>query len=264
MELAMSIGHEKLIRLSNAPTSPAADEVLVDSLLGFVTGTRVVIADQGLRKSARVTRWSRSASEPSSQDRAVFSNVLNAAMEGEREIAELGLSETLIPMLSDSVAIGRHYAANEGFIQIRQGRLWIVPPHRRAESERIMEPLGASIHSPTWLADFAPYVAELRRTMRFNPLVGLRNGSYVFIQYAEFSTVCAAMTLAALIVLDAGKPFRTALARCKLPSCGKYYLSRKNPSGGPANRSYCSSTCRTIFNDSERSARRKAAARRPK
>lgn len=257
----MSMGREKLLRLKNAPTAPTGDEALVDALLAFVAGTRVAIADQGISKSTRVTRWSRSASEPSLEDRAAFSNVLNAAMKGEREIVELGLSETLIPMLSDSVAIGRHYAANEGFIHIRQGRLWIEPSHRRAESERSMEPSGAAIASPAWLRHFAPYVAELRRTMRFAPLVLLREGSYTFVQYAVFSTVSAAMTMAALTVLDARKPFRAALACCKLPSCGRFYLARKNPAGGPANRTYCSPVCRDKHHNS---AGRKAAARRPK
>jgi hypothetical protein len=257
----MSMGREKLLRLRNAPTAPAGDESLVDTLLGFLAGARVVVADQGISESALVEHWSRSSADPVEKDRAVFAEVLNAAMMGEREIRELGVSETLLPMVSDSVAVGAHYSANDGFIHIRQGRLWIEPSHRRAESERIMEPFGAAIESPTWLRDFAPYVADLRRTMRFVPLVLLRDGSYSLTQYAVYSTVCAAMTMAALTVLDAGKPFRAALARCKLPTCGQFYFARKNPAGGPANRTYCSPAHR---DEHHNSAARKASARRPK
>ena len=266
------MGHAKSVKLRNAPTAPASDDALVEALLAFASGSRIVVTDQGISEAGSVDRWSRASASACADDQRCFADVLGAAMRGEREIAEhvtdvLGVPPTLQPMVSDYFD-GTEYAADDGFIHIRQGQLWIASTSRTSRPGRYFsefEPFGKAIDSPRWLKDFAPYVADLRRTLRFAPLVRLRGGSYTFIQYAVFATISAAMTVAALTVLDSSKPFRGALARCKLPTCGRFYLARKNPAGGPANRTYCSPAHRDEHhNSAARKGARKAPVRRAK
>ena len=263
------MGNAKGVKLRNAPTAPASDDALVEALLAFVSGSQIVVVEQGMGKARSVDGWSRTANSASADDRKCFAGVLEAAMQGEREIGEsetdvLGVPPTLQPMVSDYFD-GTKFAADDGFIHIRQGQLWIESTDRHGGLSSEFEPFGKAIDSPLWLKDFAPYVADLRRTLRFMPLVRLRGGSYTFIQYAVFATISAAMTVAALTVLDSSKPFRGALARCKLPTCGGFYLARKNPAGGPANRTYCSPAHRDEHhNSAARKGARKAPVRRAK
>ena len=75
--------------------------------------------------------------------------------------------------------------------------------------------------------------------------------------------LAAALALGTLLLIDQGRPYQKALCRCKLPRCERFYLARRNPKGGPANRTYCTSDHRDEHHDSaeRRAAIRKAAAR---
>jgi hypothetical protein len=56
----------------------------------------------------------------------------------------------------------------------------------------------------------------------------------------EYRDRHALLSHALLLLLSEQMPYGKALCRCKLPSCGRFYLASKNPKGGPANRTYCS------------------------
>lgn len=64
-----------------------------------------------------------------------------------------------------------------------------------------------------------------------------------------------------LNLLDDQLSYGDALCRCKLPNCRRFYLARRNPNGGPANRTYCSPGHR---DEHHNSAHRKAAAKKPR
>lgn len=67
---------------------------------------------------------------------------------------------------------------------------------------------------------------------------------------------------ALLMLLDSTMPFRKALSRCA--HCKEFYLARRNPKGGPANRIYCSPKCRALAHNAGREIRREEAARKHK
>lgn len=252
------MGLRKTIRLRNSPTVPAQEAALVRALLAFSAGTRVRIENQGIEDQT-LTRWSRQSEEPPEEDRSLFADILNAIIQGEKDSAEGWPPETLIPMVSNPWAPEqRHGWISSGYINIRRGQVRILEPHRAGEMEQALIPFGRAIGSPGWLCSFEPFIAALRREARFEPLVIFRNDSYQLIHYTMYSTVRAAMTVAALMVLDSTQPFRAALSRCKLPTCGRFYLARKNPAGGPANRTYCSPAHR---NEHHNSAARQQANR---
>jgi hypothetical protein len=72
----------------------------------------------------------------------------------------------------------------------------------------------------------------------------------------HFRDIHAVLSEGLLLLMDEQKTFGRTLCRCRLPSCRKFYLARRNPKGGPANRTYCSPTHRDDYHDS---ADRKAA-----
>lgn len=55
-----------------------------------------------------------------------------------------------------------------------------------------------------------------------------------------FPNLPTALKYGLLLLLDTSQPYSRALSQCRLTSCGRFYLAKKNPKGGPANRNYCS------------------------
>jgi hypothetical protein len=54
-----------------------------------------------------------------------------------------------------------------------------------------------------------------------------------------FRTSKEALDFAEMLLLDSGRSFGENLSRCRLPSCGKFFLARQNRKGGPPNRKFC-------------------------
>lgn len=54
-----------------------------------------------------------------------------------------------------------------------------------------------------------------------------------------FRDLHAMLSRALVLVIDEHAGYGRALSRCKLPACQKFYLAKRNPKGGPANRTYC-------------------------
>ena len=67
----------------------------------------------------------------------------------------------------------------------------------------------------------------------------------------EFPDLKSAMNYGLLLLLDIFGPFANVLSRCKLPRCSCFYLARKHPKGGRANKTYCSVAHRNEAHDSK-------------
>lgn len=80
--------------------------------------------------------------------------------------------------------------------------------------------------------------------------------------YREFRDLHAALTNGVLLLIDPDKRYGRTLSKCN--HCQRFYLARRNPKGGPANRLYCSPACRTKAHDATREVRRARAARKHK
>jgi hypothetical protein len=129
----------------------------------------------------------------------------------------------------------------------------------RLQSE--FEPLvQMAIDAPEQLykQEFSPRLRELAQgglTVRLGA-AWLPNGKQRLVYYREPRDIHAVLSQGLLLVMDEHKPYGAALCRCRLPSCQRFYLARRNPKGGPANRTYCSPEHRKEHHDS---ADRKAA-----
>src|SRR6267378_3763220 len=64
----------------------------------------------------------------------------------------------------------------------------------------------------------------------------------------DFRDIHAVLSQGVLLLLDERKPYSKDLCRCIY--CGRFYLARRNPKGGPANRSYCSEKHRLAYRNS--------------
>jgi hypothetical protein len=84
-------------------------------------------------------------------------------------------------------------------------------------------------------------------------LVG-RPGGYSPRTFWRFRDAESALATGALRLLDPDRPYSKALRRCV--NCKHFYLAKRNPKGGPANRIYCSPPCRRDANEAARSERR--------
>jgi hypothetical protein len=81
-------------------------------------------------------------------------------------------------------------------------------------------------------------------------IVPVGRRGYSLAWFRQFRTAASALAEALMLVLDPEKPYAKALCRCRYPECRKFYLARKNPKGGPANRTYCSKQHRIDHHDS--------------
>jgi hypothetical protein len=244
--------------LHNGLDDPASEDELVAALLAFANGREVTIRDQEDRYSdeppelSDVTRWSKRQPHASTDDHLVFSRILCLLVERPEE---------LVSYCNDRVVDGRYYAVY-GFVRWigKQERLFISKPHSRLGiTDDIFGP--EEVRDDSWLTSFWPQLRELSESIVREPVVTVRADSYSIIEYRRFVTVSAALTCGLFALLDENGPFRATLCRCKLPRCGSFYLARKNPRGGPPNRTYCDDTHREEHHNS---AARKKQARKPK
>jgi hypothetical protein len=88
------------------------------------------------------------------------------------------------------------------------------------------------------------------RSVSVERIVICRPRGYALAYFRKFRSVGAALAEATMLILDPDKPYARALSRCKYPPCRKFYFSRKNPRGGPANRTYCDPEHRRLHNNS--------------
>jgi len=80
-------------------------------------------------------------------------------------------------------------------------------------------------------------------------VVGRPRG-YSLAYFRQFHTARAALAEAAMLIVDPYRPYGRALCRCQYPACQKFYFARKNPRGGPPNRTYCTPKHRELHNNS--------------
>ena len=80
----------------------------------------------------------------------------------------------------------------------------------------------------------------------------------------RFRGLDRALSFALLLMADDSLPFGSALSQCAYSQCGKLYLARKNPKGGPANRNYCCPEHRQLSHDAKENRGTRAKARKPK
>ncbi len=227
------MGHleSKQFELRNLMTAPASDDMLVEALLAFGNGQDVVITGQP-SAAADMRSWSLRRAAPTPEERAAYKDLLRRLIETPDAIA---------PGLRDPA--GRWHPA---FRVIR------FPKSARSKAGAPAEILPQ---------DFLSYFGHMSASLELEPILVARFDGYSFDVFRHFKNVASALAFATLLVLDKRNPYGKSLCRCKLPSCERFYLARKNPKGGPPNRTYCDPDHR---DEHHNSAERKASARKPK
>lgn len=121
----------------------------------------------------------------------------------------------------------------------------------RQEFERTVQ---LAIDDPGLLYDleFSARLHEVGQAVK--PKLGAaitRSGRSQPVWYRDFdNNFHALLSQGVLLLLDEGGRYRDDLCRCV--QCGRFYLARRNPKGGPANRSYCSEQHRLDYHNSTR------------
>jgi hypothetical protein len=141
--------------------------------------------------------------------------------------------------------------------------------HPRAPLElrnRFVQFLRLSVEDPALLHDqfMASIGMKLLASMKVSPVVNFGTYGVALGCFWDFPDLESALSFGVSLLLDARKPYGKALHRCKLPTCDRFYLARKNPKGGPANLNYCSPGHRDIAHDSREHRATMKAARRHK
>ena len=90
----------------------------------------------------------------------------------------------------------------------------------------------------------------------------VRYGRQRIVYVRHFRDIHAVLSEGVLLLMDEHKPYGRTLCRCRLPSCRKFYLARRNPKGGPANRTYCSPEHREEHHNSAERKATDAATKR--
>lgn len=88
-----------------------------------------------------------------------------------------------------------------------------------------------------------------------------RSGKQRLTNYSMYRDIHAMLSHGLLLLLDEQAPYGRTLCRCKLPTCHRFYLAKRNPKGGPANRTYCTPEHRDEHHDSAQ--RKEAPMNRP-
>jgi hypothetical protein len=113
--------------------------------------------------------------------------------------------------------------------------------------------------------ELLPLCAAVLQALKLTPTVEWYARGVRLVVTKELVDETAVLNYATALLLDDTKPYGSALSRCKLESCGKFYLARKHPAGGPANRNYCSTKHRSQAHESGRADRtRRQKARKSK
>jgi hypothetical protein len=205
----------KSFELRNTLAAPAPDDALIEALLAFANGRNVVIWGQE-KPFERVDAWSRWRAVPAPDERDFLQGLIEDPWGG---------------MASRTDQAGRRRPTN-AVIQLPA----LLAPDRDRALLPTKDPQG-------WLAHMRE---SLEREL---VLVGRRQG-YSLADFRSFRNVASALAFAMLLVMDQTKPYANTLCRCKLPRCRSFYLARKNPKGGPANRTYCDPTHRDEHHNS--------------
>jgi hypothetical protein len=221
------MGPAKNFELSNSIVAPASDAALVDALIAFANGLEVVIYRQ--RPSlGQVRRWSLWREAPSPDERAAHVNFLHRLME--------------VP------------GGYMGYTTDASGQR--RPTNAAIEIPALPRPTGERDLLPD--RDFFSWLAHMGASMEHQPVLVAHRQGYSLTEFRSFQNVASALAVGMLLVMDPVRPFAKALCRCKW--CQAFYLARKNPKGGPANRIYCSPKHRDNHHDSgARRATEKAA-----
>jgi len=215
--------------LRNGLPSPAPDDALVRALLAFANGQDIVIWGQP-RPLQQIRVWSLWRADPLKEERAAHVAFLQGLMRD---------SWGGLPHVTDSA--GRRRPTNA---VIRLPDLGSVT--QRADTALLPN------------QDFTTWLAHMKESMEREFVLAAHPNGYSFADFRSFKNVAAAITFAMLLVMDQKKPYAKALCRCKLPTCERFYLARKNPKGGPPNRTYCEPNHR---NEHHNSADRKKDSR---
>ncbi|HUN74386.1 MAG TPA: hypothetical protein VMU40_07720 [Steroidobacteraceae bacterium] len=134
-----------------------------------------------------------------------------------------------------------------------------LPYFEREEALRLQaefEPLvQMAIDAPEELQrqEFSPRLAELTQGGLSIWLGSARlksSGKQTLVRHSIFRDTHARLSYALLLLAEEQAPYQRALCRCKLPRCRKFYLAKRNPKGGPANRTYCDSAHRDEHHNS--------------
>ena len=99
------------------------------------------------------------------------------------------------------------------------------------------------------LVAFAPIAFQLIETMKVKPVLKMAARGLSIRYERTFPSIDTALQFAFMLLLDAEGPYLNALSRCGLSTCNRYYLARRNPKGGPANRFYCDPAHRELAHD---------------
>jgi hypothetical protein len=162
-----------------------------------------------------------------------------------RDIALLRSPVLKQPLRGDELAA--FFAERSGkmdFDELRsQMQLWLM---------RVIAP------DPTALNTAFQLVRRLLLQFTAHPVMRIDPKTFsVEIRYhRDFEDERAAMLFAVALLFDKSKPFSAAISRCHYEDCGnKFYLARRNPKGGPANRIYCSEEHRELGHEAGRAKR---------
>lgn len=220
------MGKAKEFELFNPMGRPAKEVDLVGALMAFVNGQDVAIYLQPAPGVVR--RWSLWREQPNEAERASQVNALGALIDGSRTSFYGGFQTD---------ADG-HRRPTHALLEIQT-----LPDSYRTREQDLLPDRG-----------FAIYLAHMRASIQQEPVLVSHRLGYSLTEYRAFDNIASVLAVAMLLVTDPARPFAKSLSRCKW--CQKFYLAKKNPKGGPANRVYCSSAHR---DEHHNSAERKAA-----
>ncbi len=121
--------------------------------------------------------------------------------------------------------------------------------------ERAFEP-SASLADP----EFEAVVKRVRESAPLQLEILHTEQGYRLMHWRVVDDLRFGLDWCVLMLLDVSLPYRQA--RCRCAHCKKFYIARRNPKGGPANRIYCSTECRDEAHAAGREIRRARAARK--
>jgi hypothetical protein len=104
---------------------------------------------------------------------------------------------------------------------------------------------------------FMPIGMQLINSMKVKRTIIFGNHGFSLGYHQSFGNVRSALHYAIALMLDLKLPYRNAISRCRWQHCGIFYLAKKNPRGGPANRFYCCPKHRIEAHDSKQNRKHK-------
>lgn len=96
---------------------------------------------------------------------------------------------------------------------------------------------------------FLPIGMQLLTSMKVRPTIEFGRRGFTLGYAHDFPTLESALNYGVMLLLDVSKPYGVALSRCGRSTCQRFYLAKRNPKGGPANKHYCSPAHRDEAHD---------------